>query len=268
EEPGYYVFVYEFAGDSRVAPFTSDFDDVLERVFVPSDPEVELPVSVITRATPEVPVGDPFVDEAYVTGEVPEDSTLTFELYKAPYDVDEAGKCIAPESQDDAELVATFEGIEVDGPGVYTSPEHVSDEEGCFFWVETLLDKDGEEVHKGEFGQPGETTRVYEPERDVSVSTTLKHDGDEDEGPVVGDNIWDGVTVDGDIREGDYTIVDLYVWDDEEDPVCTEPVWTSEPIDLVPGETVYETGKYLTECAGVHGFVETTYDVEGEVLSR
>lgn len=268
DEPGHYVFVYEYEGDARITPFTSDFDDVLERVYVPGDPEVELPVSVITRATPEVPVGTPFNDEAYVTGNVPEDATLTFELYRAPYDVDEAGKCIIPENQEDAELVATFEGIEVDGPGVYASPEYTAEEAGCYFWVETLFDKDGEEVHKGKFGQPGETTRVYEPEREVDVSTTLKHDGDEEEGPVVGDNIWDEVTVDGDIKDGDYTIVDLFVWDDEENPVCTEPVWTSEVIELVPGETVYETGKYETEDAGVHGFIETTYDADGEIISR
>lgn len=267
DEPGYYVFVYEFEGDSRIAPFASPFNDVLEQVYVPSPDTPDLPVSVVTRATPEVPVGTPFIDEAFVTGSVPEGSTLTFELYKGPYETDDNGKCVVPD-EEDAELVATFEGIEVDGPGVYASPEHVTDEAGCYFWVETLEDEDGDELHKGEFGQPGETTRVYEPEREVDVSTTLEHDGDEETGPVVGDNIWDRVEVEGDIEEGDHTIVELFIWEDEDAPVCTEPVWTSEKIELEPGVTEYETGKFETSEPGIHGYIETTYDEDGEIISR
>lgn len=104
--------------------------------------------------------------------------------------------------------------------------------------------------------------------REISVSTTLKHDGDVDEGPVVGDTIWDEVHIEGEIREGDYTVVDLYVWKDNDAPVCDDPVWTSEKIELVEGQTVYETDKFTTTEHGVHGFIETTYNVKGEMISQ
>ncbi|MPV51037.1 hypothetical protein GCG21_13680 [Pseudactinotalea sp. HY160] len=267
DDEGYYVFVYSYDGDARIAPFSSDFNDVLERVYVPGTPTPELPAEVITRATPSVPVGTPFNDEAHVSGNVPEGATLTFDLFKGPFELDEAGKCVVP-AEEDAELVASFEAIEVDGPGVYASEEYISDEAACFFWVETLYGPDGDEIHKGKFGQPGETTKVYEPEREIGVVTQLGHDGDQESGPVVGDNIWDEVTIEGDIKEGDYTIVDLFTWEDGESPVCTSPVWSSDKIELVEGTTVYETGEFTTEDAKVHGFVETTYDRDGNILSK
>lgn len=69
--PGYYVLVTAFAGDDRVQPYSSSPADVLERFYVPPTPQVELPVTVITQATPATLVGEPFGDTALVQGTIP-----------------------------------------------------------------------------------------------------------------------------------------------------------------------------------------------------
>lgn len=263
-EAGHYVFVSHYAGDSIIAPLTTDPGDLQEQVYVPG--ETESKPSVTTRAVPKAPVGSPFNDEALVTGNVKEGSELTFDLY-GPFERGEDGKCVAPASLEDAgEPVFTSGPHPVDGPGVYASDAFTAEDEGCYFWVETLYGPDGEVEHQGEIGAPGETTEVYTPEREVTVHTQLQHDG-EGNRPVVGDSIWDEVVVEGEVAEGDYVVVDLFTWEEGEAPTCDEPVWTSDPI-MLDGEGVYTTGKYVTLTAAVHGFRETTYSAEGEILSQ
>ena len=111
-EPGHYVFVYSVEGDVRVEAYTSRFDDVLERFYVPGLPEVELPVQVVTQATPTAVVGEPFGDTALVTGTVPDGASLVFEAF-GPQDPDEGPVCEA--------AFFTSERVEVPGPGYYAS---------------------------------------------------------------------------------------------------------------------------------------------------
>ena len=52
--------------------------------------------------------------------------------------------------------------IPVTGAGEYVSAEVVFEEVGMYFWIETLYDRDGEMLHRGECGAAGETTKVVE----------------------------------------------------------------------------------------------------------
>lgn len=152
-EPGHYVFVYSVEGDDRVEAYTSRFDDVLERFYVPAQPEPELPVQVVTQAVPTAVVGEPFGDTALVTGNVPDGATLVFEAF-GPQDPEEAPVCEAP--------FFTSEPVEVPRPGYYTSGETTVDHAGAVYWVESLYSADDELLHRGECGIPSETTLVTE----------------------------------------------------------------------------------------------------------
>ena len=90
-EPGFYVLVTTFAGDDRVQPYASSPADVLERFYVPPT-GTEVPVSVVTQATPEAFVGEPFEDTALVQGtKIPDGAYLVFRAY-GPHPA-EPGQC-------------------------------------------------------------------------------------------------------------------------------------------------------------------------------
>jgi hypothetical protein len=48
----------------------------------------------------------------------------------------------------------------VTGAGTYTSPSTTFGQAGTYYWVETLRDRNGETLHRGVCGAPGETTTV------------------------------------------------------------------------------------------------------------
>jgi hypothetical protein len=106
---------------------------------------------VKTNAVPTVTLGEPAHDVATVTGTVPEGARLVFEAYRQH--TDEA-LCTAEE------LVFTSAVIDLNGPGEYASDEVVFDEVGTYYWVETVIDKDGLILHRGLCGAPDETTTV------------------------------------------------------------------------------------------------------------
>lgn len=260
-DPGHYVFVSSFAGDSVVAPITTSPGDLREQVYVPGAPVGE-PL-VVTQAVKSVQAGTPFYDTALVTGNVPDGSTISFAAY-GPFERNADGTCAAPESIEAAGSPA-FES----GPhaytqnGFYPSDDFVTEETGCYFWVETLTGPEGDILHQGEIGAPGETTTVTPREREITVTTQAQVDGDRK----VGSDISDKVLVAGDIQEGDYTVVSLYKWDKDGAAICTTPVksWT---IALESGKTEYVTGTWTTTEGGTYGFVESTYDKSGTLLSK
>ena len=268
-EPGYYVFVYSFAGDTVIAPYTSPFNDVLERFYVPGNPTVEIPPTVTTQAQEEAWAGETAIDTALVTGTVDEDMSLTWDVYRTERAED--AECVAPDEATVADLlaagpVASVGPVTVTTDGYYESPEvEVGDTNACIWWVEKLTDENGDVVDEGKIGNPGEVTKVTVPPRETTVTTKAMSDSDT---PVVGDSIWDTIQVDGDILDGDYTVVNLYTWETGSEPTCENPVWTSEEIALTPGTTEYTTGTFVTVEAKEHGFVETTYDAEGEMIAQ
>lgn len=256
-EGGHYVFVYSYDGDDRVAPFASAFNDVLEQFYVPT-PEVpetpELPVQVVTQATKEVGVGQPFFDTALVTGNTKEGDYLIFEAF-GPQTPGETPVCDEP--------FFTSKMIIVDGPGYYESGETTVDKPGSVYWVETLFDKDAKELHKGKCGIPSETTKITE-----KPWVTTKAISDSGDKPVVGDDIWDTIQIGGTFPEGAVTEVELFFTEGSiTDLTCENPIWTSDKIEIEAGKFEYVTGKYTTTKVGTYSFLEKTYTKDGELIS-
>ena len=85
-----------------------------------------------------------------------------------------------------------------------------------------------------------------------------------------GDKIGDTVVVQGSLPEGSYSQVNLYKWDKGTAPKCESPVWTSQRVahSNQPGE--YKTDLYTTgsEEKVSYGFVESTFDKNGNLISR
>ena len=150
-EPGFYVLVTTFTGDDRVQPYASSPADVLERFYVPPT-GTDVPVSVVTQATSEAFVGEPFSDTALVQGtKIPDGAYLVFRAY-GPHPADAGAVCEVPFYES--------EEIPVTQAGVYRSGTTTVTEPGNVYWVESLYNADGEIIAEGVCGAPGETTVV------------------------------------------------------------------------------------------------------------
>lgn len=119
---------------------------------LPDETTLVAPGDVVTLATADVTLGKPAHDTARVTGLVPQGAILVFEAHRQ--DSPDGPLC------DETTLVFTSEAVDVTGPGDYRSSSTTFDEPGTYFWVETLLDRNGEPLQRGECGAEGETTRV------------------------------------------------------------------------------------------------------------
>ena len=253
-EPGYYVLATTFAGDDRVQPYASSPADVLERFFVPPTPETEVPVTVITQATPTARVGEPFGDTALVQGSsIPDGAELVFRAY-GPQPDGESPVCESP----------FFESarIPVTQAGVYSSGDTAADQAGNVFWIETLYDQDGTVFVEGSCGAPGETTIITEQPEDLTVRTKAVAD------VTLGEPAHDAGIVTGTVPE-DTTLTFEAYRQDGDTATCTpaELVFTSESIALDrPGE--YVSSDVVFEEAGTYYWIETLHDSEGTVIHR
>lgn len=112
-------------------------------------------VQVTTKAVPEVTLGDPAHDVAIVTGTVPEGAMLAFQAYRQNGD--------APVCEVKNLVLDTHDTlILVTDAGEYVSTEVVFESTGTYYWVESLYSTDGELLHRGDCGAPGETTKVVD----------------------------------------------------------------------------------------------------------
>ncbi|WP_282945230.1 hypothetical protein [Cellulomonas endometrii] len=251
----YYVFVYSFAGDDRVEPFVSRFDDVREAFYVPGDPVVVVPPTVVTRAQEQAAPGETIHDLALVTGTTADGDHLVFEAF-GPQDPAAAPRC------DDTTSLWVSDPVPVARPGLYESgTTPAPDRPGRVYWVETLIGGDGAVKHRGECGIPSETTTVTDG---FTVRTTATAAQDR---PVAGVELWDVVTVTGTPPAGAVTVVDLFAASPGQELVCDEPVWTSAPLALSEGAGEYATDRYVAGEPGTYGFVERTSTADGEPLS-
>ncbi|WP_185715074.1 hypothetical protein [Gulosibacter macacae] len=250
-KPGYYVIVSHFAGDDRAQPHTTSPGDIRERFFAPDDRQ---PVSVITQATPEARVGEPFEDLALVQGtDIPEGAYLVFRAH-GPVDPEAEPQCEAP--------FYTSEQIPVTQAGVYRSGTTSVDQPGHVYWVETLYDKDGEVIAEGRCGAPGETTVVTGQPEEVTVVTNAVPE------VLLGDPAHDVATVTGKVPEGSTLKFEAYRQDGSE-ALCTadELVFTSETIE-VDGPGDYRSNDVEFDRVGTYYWVETLYGPDGDVLHR
>lgn len=252
-EPGFYVLVTTFTGDDRVQPYQSSPADVLERFYVPPT-GTEVPVSVITQATPETFVGHPFSDTALVQGtQIPDGAYLVFRAY-GPHPADAGAVCEVPFFES--------EEIPVTQAGIYRSDNTSVGTAGNVYWIETLHTTDGEIIAEGECGAPGETTVVKEQPEELIVTTNAV--------PTVtlGDPAHDVATVTGTVPAGAQLRFEAYRQDSDA-ATCTreELVFTSTVIELDgPGE--YRSDEFIFEKVGTYYWVETVTDTEGTILHR
>lgn len=251
-EPGYYVLVTTFAGDDRVQPYQSSPADVLERFYVPPTPEVELPVTVITQATPAALVGEPFGDTALVQGTIPEGATLMFRAY-GPH-ADQAPVCEAAFYESDP--------IPVTQTGIYTSPTTSVTTAGNVYWVETLYDQGGRVLVAGTCGALGETTVVTEQPETLTVTTIAIPQ------VTLGEPAHDTARVTGTVPGGATLTFEAYRQDCEQ-ATCTadELVFTSESA-AVDGPGEYESGEVVFDRAGTYYWIETVHDADGTVIHQ
>lgn len=134
-------------------------------------------VEVTTQATPAVELSSPARDTALMVGMVPPGATVTFNAYRQPEgtptagggQLDTAGLVIEPVCEVENRVfdgsgspVAAPAGNHPDGVTV-AGPTTEFSEPGTYFWVETLMDRDGNVLHQGECGAPNETTFVSPP---------------------------------------------------------------------------------------------------------
>lgn len=252
-EPGFYVLVTTFTGDDRVQPYQSSPADVLERFYVPPT-GTDIPVSVITQATPEALVGEPFSDTALVQGtKIPDGAYLVFRAY-GPHPAEADPVCEVPFYESDE--------IPVIQAGIYYSGTTSVDAAGNVYWIEMLYDSDGNVLAEGKCGAPGETTVVKEQPEELIVKTTAV--------PTVtlGDPAHDVATVTGTVPDGAQLRFEAYRQEGDT-ATCTpeELVFTSTVIGLDgPGE--YRSDEVIFDRTGVYYWVETVADAEGTILHR
>lgn len=119
---------------------------------LPEETTVVAPGVVSTLAVPSVPFAEPAHDVATVEGLTPRGATLVFEAF---VQTNPDGPVCTAET-----LQFASEPITVTGAGTYTSPSTTFGQAGTYYWVETLRDRNGETLHRGVCGAPGETTTV------------------------------------------------------------------------------------------------------------
>lgn len=122
---------------------------------LPAETTVVAPGVVSTVAVATVLPGEPAHDVATVEGLTPRGATLVFEAY---VQTSPDGPLCSTET-----LKFTSTPVRVTGAGEYTSPSTTFEEGGTYYWVETLRDRNGETLHRGVCGAPGETTTVSRP---------------------------------------------------------------------------------------------------------
>lgn len=252
-EPGFYVLVTTFEGDDRVQPYQSSPADVLERFYVPPA-GTEVPVTVVTQATPEALVGEPFSDTALVQGTtIPDGAYLVFRAY-GPHPAEGGAVCESPFYVSD-EIPVTQAGIYHSGTTTVTDPGNV-------YWVETLYNTEGDLIAEGTCGAPGETTVVTEQPDELRVKTNAVPT------VVLGEPARDVATVTGTVPEGARLVFEAYRQHSGE-ALCTaeELVFTSAVIDLKgPGD--YTSDEVVFDEVGTYYWVETVIDQDGLILHR
>ncbi|WP_300767304.1 peptidase [uncultured Bifidobacterium sp.] len=186
ENSGWYVFVWSFAGDDRVAPTSSSYGDAWERVRVwpvpesPSSPEDETAkrVEIVTSVDPDsVDIGEGFLDRATVTGDVPDGAVVRFTAYEA-----------VDEGVDPGLNGKLLDGVEVPldcaqgAEGcLAVSPQTRSSRAGLVYWSAVVLSSEGDVLASHELGVPGEVVTV----REKYDAPTLAAAGSSSGAPVV-----------------------------------------------------------------------------------
>ena len=173
--------------------------------------EILLP-QVRTEAQPKATPGETIRDTAYVTGDVPKQSTLGFRFYLQPevgepkfnenwkrmrdetgkvlrWTAEELGK-LSAEDRCLAQPVAQTERIPVSGEGEYDSPEVRAESIGVGYWVEDLSTMHPDtneqvELHRGACGLANERTVIASTETTAPQVRALADTGESGQGALI-----------------------------------------------------------------------------------
>lgn len=156
DAPGWYVFVWKFAGDDRVMPSASAYNDAWERTRVVDVVQPGKP-SIVTQVEPgTVNVGEPFRDTAVVTGSCPSGSYVEFTAYRP------VGEGVAP-GMNDTLLDAARVAVDCTrGEARVDSPEVRADVPGLVYWKASLRSGQGDVLASHDLGVKGEIVVVRE----------------------------------------------------------------------------------------------------------
>ena len=156
ESHGWYVFVWQFAGDDRVMPAASAYDDAWERTRVVEVARPKAPI-VTTRVDRDtVKLNEPFRDTARVIGDVKKGSYVEFSAYEA------IAKGVKPGANAkllDGEHVRLDHGV---SDQKVSSSQVRSGKPGFVYWKATVFSPKGDVLATHELGAEGEVVEVME----------------------------------------------------------------------------------------------------------
>ncbi|PPF44744.1 hypothetical protein C5C45_13615, partial [Rathayibacter rathayi] len=217
---------------------------------------------VHTNATASVPLTDTAKDEAIVNGEVPEGATITFEAYRQSGD--KASCTVDTRVYDGSKPPVAVTAGENENTSYWSSEVRFT-EAGTYYWVETLRTKDGQVIHRGECGAPGETTTVKVP----GVTTKAQTD------VAVYDGATDDAVVTGDTPQGAYLVWKAYqapttrTTTEGGHPVCDASMLTGDttasPV-VVNQAGTYTSPAVVVTSAGTVYWVEELHSYDGKIL--
>lgn len=160
ETPGWYVFVWKFAGDDRVMQASSAYNDAWERTRVVDVQSPRKP-SIVTQVNRDkVFVGEPFKDTATITGFCDAGSYVTFSAYQPVEEgvVPGMNEKLLDEARVDVDCTS--------GRARVDSPEVQADSPGIVYWKATLWSSEGDVLADHELGVDGEQVVVDEKEQE------------------------------------------------------------------------------------------------------
>lgn len=157
KDHGWYVFVWSFAGDDRVMPAASGYDDAWERTRVEEFAVPKAP-SITTRVDPDkVGIDEEFRDCATVRGDLDEGAYVEFTAYGAVEPNAEPGSSTPLLDRARAEL------DQGRGEQTVCSLKTRSPKAGLVYWKATVLSREGDVLTTHELGAPGEIVTVRQP---------------------------------------------------------------------------------------------------------
>lgn len=212
---GYVTFQWCLIEANQPAAYQGMISETCDKYGQASETVKVIAPEVSTQAKQLATIYDPIKDTAIVNGPVPENTSVSFELFKKPVAGDfkrDSGGNVTTDVWTEAEIAALGEDAvctvenrvtKTDSVAVtpgdntlaeYDSPNVFVDEVGTYWWIESLIHRDpnsGNEtvIRSGECGLPNETTTVDEPK--VTTKAT--------EAVYVGEKAHDTATVTGPI---------------------------------------------------------------------
>lgn len=279
-------------------------------------------VDVVTQATEQSATFSDFTDTAKVNGVVPQGATLEFEAFQevtaGSKKVDKNGKIVRDENGNpvlwteeeiaelgennvcEAQPIAHTQAVVVEAGHVtdllIESTPIRTEGDGKVNWVETLRDKDGNIIHRGECGLDNETTIVPPPHVTTKADPHAPVFGDFQDTAVIDGAIPDGATLGfeafQEVKAGDQKVDSLgrLRWTDEGNPIVwsqeevdaliaagklceAQPIANQEPVALETTGVLSSSYQVLsepirTEANGKVSWVETLYSQDGEVVHR